>query len=441
MKIPFTNYEIWGKNKKDAQMLQADLSTIGLASGSATKTDFYGNRFLNNSIALKQSAVYACARIISGAIGRMPFRLVTDTPVGTFPDFRPNISKVLNLQPSPLWGATQFWEHVVCSMLLYGDCYIRIFRDNQGRLTKLCPLNFERVKVELVEDTDLTGAVSGLRRNYVINCRTAESPTAKQIRLDQYDVLQFSNFGITFSQNGVCAPSVLDTGAYTAINISSSLDSFLKNHYEHGALSQLILKRSGTWSAEYKEQVKKDFTTRYQLGSNAQFVPIVLDENTEIEQVPTNFDQAALIELKDVQISDIARSFGIPSFLINQDQKQSALGSSIQEVGASFVRYTLAPHIARIEDEINRKLFRNSSSRIEIDSSGLTSSTRAQRFTDYRTALGPNQSGWLTQNEIRRMENLPPLEGEKFDTIPDAPGMLPTTPEVTERAPDDNEAQ
>lgn len=420
MKIPFTNFELFGKTSKQAMQLQRDLSTLGTVSGGVTKTNFYGYDLLANSLALKQSAVYACARIISGAIGRMPFRLVTDTPSGTFSDFRPNISKVLNLQPSAMWGATQFWEHVVCSMLLDGDCYVRIFRDASGRLTKLCPLNFHRVTVSVVDDFDTSGRATGLRRNYTIN---AGSPD--EVRLDQYDVLQFSNFGITFSANGMTSPSVLETGAYTAVNISTSLDAFLKNHYEHGALSQMILKRSGKdWSAEYKEQVKQDFSTRYQLGSESQYIPIVLDESTTIEQLDSNFDGRSVTDLKDVQISDIARSFGIPSFLINQDQKQSALGSSLAEIGDNFVRYTLGPHIARIEDELNRKLFRASNSRIEIDTSQLTAATRAQRYQDYRTALGPNVSGFLSINEIRRMENLPPLDDPKFDTIQDAPGMV-----------------
>lgn len=76
------------------------------------------------------------------------------------------------------------------------------------------------------------------------------------------------------------------------------------------------------------------------------------------------------------------------------------------------MQYTLAPHLNRIEQEINRKCFRTEQLFVEFNVEGLLRGDSKSRADYYTRALGGTQnSAWMTANEVRRLENLPPLPG------------------------------
>ncbi|WP_165773605.1 phage portal protein [Zooshikella ganghwensis] len=76
------------------------------------------------------------------------------------------------------------------------------------------------------------------------------------------------------------------------------------------------------------------------------------------------------------------------------------------------MQYTLRPHLTRIEQEVNRKLFRSDSFFAEFNVNGLLRGDIKGRNEAYRIALGGNQEpGWMTVNEVRKLDNLPPIEG------------------------------
>jgi HK97 family phage portal protein len=76
------------------------------------------------------------------------------------------------------------------------------------------------------------------------------------------------------------------------------------------------------------------------------------------------------------------------------------------------VKYTLQPYINRIEQELNRKLIRTAKYFVEFNLDGLMRGDYKTRNEGYRIALGrAGEPGWMTINEVRRLDNLPPIEG------------------------------
>jgi HK97 family phage portal protein len=131
-----------------------------------------------------------------------------------------------------------------------------------------------------------------------------------------------------------------------------------------------------------------------------------------------NAKDSQLLESREFQITDIARAFGMPSFMVNQEQKTTSWGSGIGEISLSFLRYTLGPHTNRWEQELNRKLFMRQSAPVfcEFIARSLMRLTLKDRNDAYRQAIGGSQGpGWMTVNEIRKMENLPRIDQEEYD--------------------------
>jgi HK97 family phage portal protein len=98
--------------------------------------------------------------------------------------------------------------------------------------------------------------------------------------------------------------------------------------------------------------------------------------------------------------------------MINETEKSTSWGTGIEQQSIGFVRYTLQPHLNRIEQEINRKLFRNNGYFCEFYTNAIMKGDTKARNESYQISLGGNQQpGWVTINEVRKLENLPPVDG------------------------------
>jgi phage portal protein BeeE len=81
-------------------------------------------------------------------------------------------------------------------------------------------------------------------------------------------------------------------------------------------------------------------------------------------------------------------------------------------MGTGFVKFTLGPHLKRIKDELNRKLFRTPRYFVEHNVDMFMAGDSKTQGEYFSKALGgPGTQGWMVVNEVRRLKNLPPIEG------------------------------
>lgn len=77
-----------------------------------------------------------------------------------------------------------------------------------------------------------------------------------------------------------------------------------------------------------------------------------------------------------------------------------------------FTTFTLNDHLTAFEQELEVKIFRGDGHFAEFDESELTRGDTKTRGEYYRTARGSMQEpGFMTVNEIRSAEGLPPIAG------------------------------
>jgi HK97 family phage portal protein len=168
-----------------------------------------------------------------------------------------------------------------------------------------------------------------------------------------------------------------------------------------------------------QEDLRNAWQRKY-VGVGPNGLPLILTEGIDVKELSMTAEDAQLLESRKWQVEDIARAFGVPPHMIGATEKQTSFGAGLEQMSQAFVSYTLAPHIARLEDELNRKLFKTSSRYVRINVDGLLRGDATARANYYKAALGGTQNpAWMTPNEVRSRENLPPVDDGDSLTQPD----------------------
>ena len=128
-------------------------------------------------------------------------------------------------------------------------------------------------------------------------------------------------------------------------------------------------------------------------------------------QVRVNPQDAQLLESRYFGIEEICRTFGVPPQLVYHTDKASSWASSLENMNLGFLMYSLRPTLVRIEQTIVKKLLsaeerQKYKPRFSVE--GLLRADSTGRASFYTSAL---QNGWLTRNEVRELEDLPPMNG------------------------------
>jgi len=127
------------------------------------------------------------------------------------------------------------------------------------------------------------------------------------------------------------------------------------------------------------------------------------------KQLAMDNEKAQLLESRQYGVIEVCRLYKVPPHMIQSLDK--ATFSNIEHQGLQFVIYTLLPWLKRHEAAMMRDLLLTSERKdlyIEFNVSGLLRGDQKARYESY--AIG-RQWGWLSVNDIRRMENLTPIPG------------------------------
>jgi len=352
---------------------------------------------VNDKTAMRVSAVYACVRLIAGAVASLPLKFYERT------DDVPKLIKhdywwLLNERPSANFSAATMWEQAVAQVLLRGDAVAYLVRNRAFQVTSIILWPRDRVTIYRVIPDDPRVAP---RLRYYFQALDG------YFGAEQEDVLHFPGFGF----NGWQSLSVIQWGARTGIGIAIKSDDFAGKFFGQGAQPQFAVKAPGEMTIKQQEDFRRSWVAKYS-GSGPNGIPLMLTEGLDIQQLTMTAQDAQLIESRQWQVIDIARAFGVPPFLIGETEKQTSFGAGVENMGIGFVKYTLRPHLERIQQELNHKLFGTARYFAEFDVDGLMEADIKAQAEYFKAALGGTQSpAWMTPNEVRRRKNMSPIDG------------------------------
>ena len=364
---------------------------------------------------MKLAVVYACTRLIAGAVMQMPFHVYARGDRGDRQRVDDDLERLLNVAPNDLFTGPAWKEYALASLLLRGNAYALIERDRNGVALAVHPLDPLCVEPKR-ERGRLVYEVTPLPAD-------GEQPD-HAMRFDQDDVLDFPNFGF----NGTRSPSVLSAGAQRSIALQRAMDNYSRDFFERGALQSYAIRREDAWSADEMDMVRQRWVETYAQGLRSRNLPMLFPKSAAIEKLNVSAEDSQLLQSREFGINDTARAFGVASFLVQQEQKTTSWGTGVAEIGSSFLRFCLAPHVLRIETELTRKLT-VAPVFVKAETAGLERATQKERYLLYKQALGgSNVPGFMSVNEVRQLEELPRL-GDEYDLpyVPPVGGVNETT--------------
>lgn len=135
----------------------------------------------------------------------------------------------------------------------------------------------------------------------------------------------------------------------------------------------------------------------------------VLGNGAKFLQTSMDNEKLQMEALRRFQVQEIARLLGLPPHLLADVSSSTSWGTGIEEQNRSLVAFTLMAHINRIEQAINDNLLVTDLTRryVKLALDGLLRGSTLQRYQAYSILWGRA----VTANEIRKWEDLPPIEG------------------------------
>lgn len=350
---------------------------------------------VNSDSAMRVSSVYACVRLIAGAISSMPVDVYKKDGV-----IRKKIEDdplwwLLNEEPTPRFTSAAMWEQVVSQMLLKESGFVYMGRSNSGAVRELIPLPYDACRAYRTED--------GKRLRYSIQ-------DIRKFGADQDDVLHFPGFGF----DGLKALSVIQYAARNATGNAMAMDEYSGKFFSGGAHPSLVLMTDKMMKDDQINSLKQQFADKYSGIGNAHQLPLVLTEGIKHQQVSINAEDAQLLDARKFQVVDIARAFGVPPHMIGETSQASSWGTGLEQMAIGFVRYTIQPHLVRIEQELNRKLYKNAGRFLAFSRDSAMEGDSKAMSELFKAALGGPGSGpgYMSVDEARQRKNLPPLKGK-----------------------------
>lgn len=354
--------------------------------------------------AQRVATVYACVTRIAGGVSTMPlniFERVWDEKAQRYTRRQVDNADLwwmLNERPTAAFAAAAHWDLATSNILLRGDGFTELRRKKSGAIGEMVPHRWDSVVPKRQENGRLVYAVNdGMRAHGV----------------EQDDMLHFPGFGF----DGERSASVISYAARQSVGNALAMDEYTGRFFAGGAHHSMVLSTEKKMDDDKIIQLQKVFAEKYSGIANAHAKPLVLTEGMTATPVTINAQDAQLLDARRYTVIDICRAFGVPPHMVGETSASTTWGSGLEQIGRAFVSFTLNPHLVRIEQELNNKLFRTARFFVEFDRSALQAGdSKAQAEEDKASLGGPGAGpGWVSVNEVRRRRNLPPLVGEQYD--------------------------
>ena len=196
-----------------------------------------------------------------------------------------------------------------------------------------------------------------------------------------------------------------------AVWLAAATEKYGIKFFENDAKSGGFIQYPGQLGPKAKDNLEDSANRRSGL-EHAHRIK-VLEEGAKFIQTTIPPEDAQFLATRTFQVEEVARIYRIPLHMLQSHAKDTSWGTGIHEQQIGFLVFTLAPHIIRWEQEINRKLFSKDEQRagfyVKFNVSGLLRGNARERAEMYKLAI---EAGWLTVNEVRELEDREPFAEE-----------------------------
>lgn len=330
---------------------------------------------VTEATALQVAAVMACVGLLADSVASLPIRAMHRVGDRNVAAPTPRIF----FDPAPTVTAYELVHQTVASLALHGNAYWFVDRATNGDPLSLTPINPGNV--------DVTADGKFGQRLYTVSGDEVPAEYIKHIR---WWTPPQALKGISPIQE-----------QKTTIGLALAMERHLAQFYADGGTPSSVLETDGNVTLEQAKVLQETWFNQH----NRKRRPAVLSGGLRWKAVTASAADMELNQTRELQITQVARVFRVPSYLINA-KGDSQTYSNAEMAGQHFVTYTLMPWLRRIEDAMSTLL--PSSDFVRFDVDAFLRADTLSRLRAYQTAI---MSGIKTPNECRADEGLEPYPG------------------------------
>ena len=357
------------------------------ASGDGFATSTNSGTTVTQIDSLKIEAVYACVRLISDSISTLP----VDTYIRVGAErkaFRPR-PEWLNI-PETGVTRTEHFQQVLVSLLLNGNSFTRIVRDDQG-VAALVVLNPEKV--------ECSGDQVTRRPIYIYDQRDI---------IQSDDMIHITELRLPGELRGRSKIDLIKEN----LGLAKALEEFAARFFGQGSSASGIIEFPGNLTREQAKDLVNGFEEGHR-GLRRSHRPGVLFGGAKFTKTTVDNDSAQFLESRRFAVEEIARIFRVPPSMLGVTTPGAMSYASVEQNGIQYVTHTLRPYIEKIEEGYSRLLEGRAFMKFNVD--GLLRGDQASRYASFSTGI---QSGFLSINDIHRLEDMAPVDGGDSYRVP-----------------------
>jgi HK97 family phage portal protein len=348
--------------------------------------------------ALSEATYFACLKVLSEAVGKLPLNLLKYTDKNGVKTARKHyLYKILHDRPNPYMTASVFWSTVEYNRNHYGNAYVWI----QGAWEdmKLWILPSPQVEV-WYDDAKILADQPDIYYLY--------SSGGKMYQFGSEEILHFKASNTLDGLIGVAVQDQLKATIAGAVKSQKTVNTM----YETGFTAKAVLQYTGDLNDKnviaFTKGIEKYAKGGLSDDGIANIIPIPLGSTLTPLNVKLADNQ--FIEVKQYTALQIASAFGIKPYQIGDYTKSSYASAEAQQL--SFYVDTLLYIIKQYEEELSYKLLSDE----EIQQGyyfkfNIDVILRADFATKINTLSTAVNSFLMTPNEARNKLDLESVEG------------------------------
>ncbi len=353
---------------------------------------------VNDSTAIRLSAVWACIKVLSESIATLPIILYKRNGDSKSRATGHPLYPILHDMANSEMTAYDFKQVMMVHLCLRGNAYAEIERDRLGRVIGLWPITLDQYQV------------IPKRANGAIVYEVNGLLDAISITLPAERVLHIKGLGM----NGLIGLSPIEQ-ARQGIGLGLAADEYGARFFGNGANVGGVLQHPGNISKDALERLREQFEDRYS-GVSRSHKTAILEEGMTYNRIGLAPADAAFIETRKYQATDIARIFRVPPHMIGDLER--ATWANIEQQGIEFVVHTLGPWMRNWEQAITWKLLTERERQEYFTEFLVDAFLRGDIQSRYSAYATGRSNGWLSANDIRRLENMDPIDGGDIYLVP-----------------------
>jgi HK97 family phage portal protein len=360
--------------------------------------DFLGLHDTTSS-ALSEATYFACLKVLSEAIGKLPMKIQQYTPEHGIRVAREHpFYRTLNERPNRHMAASVFWSTMELCRLHYGNAYAWIdTRDIEH--PQLWPIDPRTVKVWYDDACELKDAPEVY---YIVTGKNG-----KRDVLTSEEVLHFKSHQ---TLDGLVGVSVREQLAST-IQGSAKAQKLINAMYDSGMTAKAVLQYTGSMNdANVKQLIKEVGAYLKGEGRSGKDKLIPMPQGFALTPLNMKLADSQFLEVKQYTALQIAAAFGVKPYQVGDYTKSSYASAEAQQL--SFLVDTLLYNVKQYEEETSYKIITDADVANGYHAKLNTAvMLRADQQTQINTLSAAVSNFLMTPNEAREKLDLPAKEG------------------------------